>query len=166
MSSEATYEEQWASLGIPSNLIVRGDLDLRDIDIERLPSNLVVIGNLIVGESLVALPARLKVGGNLQLTASLLERLPDCLQVGGDLDVSYSKVLDIPSSVRVNGDLIVAGSVVRAAEGMHIGGLIVRGEQNSSGSEKMDAFFSSAGYQPVSVQETVSLAKSFKDFKL
>lgn len=166
MSSEATYEEQWASLGIPPNLIVRGDLDLRDIDIERLPNNLIVIGNLIAGESLVALPTRLKVGGDLQLTASLLERLPDCLQVGGDLDVSFSKVLDIPSSVRVNGDLIVTGSGSRAPAGMHIGGSVVSGEQSANGGEKMDAFLNSVGYQSVGATESASLVQTFKDFKL
>lgn len=163
MSDESIYQDRWKQIGIPENLIVRGDLDLTALPpIDELPDNLIVIGSLIVkGAPIQALPTRLKVGGNIDLTGSHLEQLPGCLQLGGNLNVSGSALLGLPSSIRVGRDLILGNATIDVHADMYLGGKVIH-----SSSNKLDAFFGSAGYKTASADESAVLVKSFKGFEL
>lgn len=162
MNDESIYQDKWRHIGIPESLIVRGDLDLTTLPVDELPDNLIVIGNLIIKDSPVqSLPARLKVGGNIDLTGSLLERLPSCLQLGGSLNVSESALLSVPVSIRIGCDLILGDSRIDVPADMYLGGKVIH-----SNSNKVDAFFNSAGYKAAVADESELLVKSFKGFEL
>ena len=68
----------------------QGDLNLRKVDIKRLPKSLKVVGgNLILRDTPIqSLPDGLKVGGNLWLRNTPIQSLPNNLTVGGDLYLS------------------------------------------------------------------------------
>lgn len=162
MSDESIYQDRWKQIGIPENLIVRGDLDLTMFPIDELPNNLIVIGSLVIKDAPIhTLPTRLKVGGNIDLTGSHLEQLPDCLQLGGSLNISGSALLNLPPSIRVGRDLILGNTSIDVPADMYLGGRVIH-----SNSNKVDAFFNSAGYKAAGAVESELLVKSFKGFEL
>ena len=76
-------------------LNVKGNLDLRNSNIESLPEGL-------------------KVGSNLYLQRSKITSLPKGLKVGGDLDLRYSKIItSLPEGLKVGGDLFIIYSPLK-----------------------------------------------------
>jgi hypothetical protein len=71
------------------DLNVKGDLDLRSIEINSLPEGL-------------------KVGGDLDLLFSTISSLPEGLEVNGDLFLDSCKFIkDLPKGLKVGGDIII-----------------------------------------------------------
>jgi len=97
-----------------------GNLRLKDIfynlysngvDIEILPDDFEVVGNLILDETKITyLPKGLKVRGYLDLRKTNIEFLPDDLEVDGYISLSDSKIKSLPKGLKVNGDLFLSGS--------------------------------------------------------
>ena len=70
----------------------KGDLNLSDTPIERLPDNLK------------------RVGGSLHLQNTKITSLPDDLHVGGGLYLSYTPITSLPNNLRVGGNLYLANT--------------------------------------------------------
>lgn len=75
---------------LPDDLLLGGDLEIRWVDLDALPNNLQVPGNLLISDSrnLTKLPRGLTVGGDLTLVAlpSLFE-IPEDIKIGGSLKI-------------------------------------------------------------------------------
>ncbi len=109
----------------PSKVIVTGNLDLKNSNIEALPAGLEVRGNLCLEGciNLKSLPEGLKVEGNLYLSgrvqstptglivkSNLLRSLPEGLEVGGDLHLfSCTNLISLPRGLKVGGCLNLTG---------------------------------------------------------
>lgn len=84
--------------------INKGNLNLNWSDVESLPDNLFVPGNLYMYNcSIKDLPRGLIVGGDLNISKTLVERLPDDLVIGGNLDVSNTPLKEVCSGLIVPG---------------------------------------------------------------
>ena len=95
---------------LPDNLIVGGDLDLRDTQITSLPDNLIVGGDLYLEDiQITSLPDNLIVGGDLDLRDTQIASLPDDLTVGGDLDLrgTYIKQVEMNNVKRISKDFYI-----------------------------------------------------------
>ena len=68
------------------DLIVKGDLDLKNTKITQLPDNL-------------------QVGGYLSLKNTKITQLPDNLQVEGWLNLENTKITQLPGNLKVGGTL-------------------------------------------------------------
>ena len=109
----------------PPKVIVTGNLDLKNSNIETLPAGLEVRGNLCLEGciNLKSLPEGLKVEGSLylsgrvhytsqglQVTSNLLTSLPRGLEVGGDLHLfSCTNLISLPRGLKVRGCLNLTG---------------------------------------------------------
>jgi hypothetical protein len=85
----------------------QGNLDLRKVDIKRLPKSLKVVGGSLDLEdsTIESLPDNLTVGGYLDLTSTPIRSLPDNLTVRGDLFLSYTPIQSLLVGFTVRGDL-------------------------------------------------------------
>lgn len=97
----------------------KGDLDLSDTYITKLPHRLEVSGNLNLRmcEYLQNLPDGLKVGGDLDLQfTDNIRKLPSNIKVGGTLNLKYygrpRNIKWLPSGLKVGGDLILESSTI------------------------------------------------------
>ena len=92
---------------LPSNLTkVGGDLDLSFVPITLLPDNLKVKGNLYLSRTeITKLPDNLTVGGNLSLFRAPITTLPPNLTVGGNLNLYDSLITSLPDTLKVGGSL-------------------------------------------------------------
>lgn len=78
---------------IPADIVLGGNLNLFGTAVEKLPCGLTLGGNLNFPDSLLSLPQKLTVGGNLYISgASALEELPEDLTVYGNLTISSAKI--------------------------------------------------------------------------
>lgn len=90
-----------------------GDLDLRDMDISRLPKTLEVSGDLLLwGSKIGSMPETLIVDGFLDLAGSSITALPTNLKVGGSLDLSQTNISSLPNNLQVGHDLHIAGTQI------------------------------------------------------
>jgi hypothetical protein len=91
----------------------KGDLNLRNTHITRLPDNLIMVGgNLsLYGTQITKLPDTLKaVGGGLYAHGLPITTLPDGLVVGGDLILQDTPIESFPDGLVVGGDLHLSGA--------------------------------------------------------
>jgi len=72
----------------------KGDLDLSNSPVEKLPDNL-------------------QVGGNLNLESSSVNELPQNLQLQGYLNLNRSEVTELPDNLKIPGSLYLKGSKVK-----------------------------------------------------
>jgi hypothetical protein len=124
----------------PPKVIVTGNLDLKNSNIETLPAGLEVRGNLCLEGciNLKSLPEGLKVEGDLYLSgrvhntsqglivkSNLLTSLPQGLEVGGDLHLfSCTSLISLPRGLKVKGCLNLTGctNLKSLPEGLEVGG--------------------------------------------
>jgi hypothetical protein len=87
----------------------QGDLDLREVDIKRLPKSLKVVGGnlFLTATTIESLPDNLTVGGNLFLKNTPIQSLPDNLKVGGVLILSNTPIQSLPDNLTVEGSLLL-----------------------------------------------------------
>ena len=87
--------------------VVKGDLDLIDVRITSLPTDLQVVGDLDLSYSttIASLPDGLKVGWNLVLNGTKIASLPAGLKVGGDLFLRATGIRSLPYDLQVSGDI-------------------------------------------------------------
>jgi len=84
----------------------KGDLDLYNTKITKLPQGLKVGGNLYLqSTSITSLPQGLTVGGSLYLQSTPITSLPQGLTVGGNLYLSNTPITSLPQGLNVGGDL-------------------------------------------------------------
>jgi len=85
--------------------VVKGYLNLMNVDITSLPADLKVGGSLNLYETNIkSLPAGLKVGGSLYLGyAKRIKSLPAGLEVGGDLEMNWTRIQSLPADLQVGG---------------------------------------------------------------
>ncbi|MBV1889138.1 MAG: hypothetical protein KUG67_02720 [Proteobacteria bacterium] len=112
---------------LPRGMEVDGNLDLCSSKIERLPEGLKVGGYLNLWSSKIeCLPEGLKVNGDLNLRGCPIESLPEDLEVGGYLDLSGSQIKSLPENLKVNGDLVLSHSQIeRLPRGLEVNGDLV-----------------------------------------
>ena len=89
----------------------KGDLNLKNSNITKLPNDLYVDGrlNLRYCDQLTKLPDKLYVGGWLDIRGcNQLTELPNNLYVGGNLWLYVSKIQEIPDNLYVGGYLHIS----------------------------------------------------------
>lgn len=93
---------------LPENLEVHGFINLRDSNIESIPSSLISHGNLILDNTskLHTLPDCLTVGGGLSLKGSRIKTLPMNLFIGGVVDISNTEYLHMIPKMLVSRNII------------------------------------------------------------
>ena len=92
-------------------VIINGDLDLRDTQIQSLPDNLHVGGSLYLqGTPIQSLPDNLHVGGSLYLRGTPIQSLPDNLHVEGDLFLGKTPIQSLPNNLDVKGTIYIKGT--------------------------------------------------------
>jgi hypothetical protein len=86
---------------IDGDLVFKGDSSYSE-EIEKLPKNLKIKGNLIIRYlSYISLPKGLKIEKNLHLTETILYTLPDDLYVGGKIFMHrHSEIEEIPDNLK------------------------------------------------------------------
>ena len=90
------------------------DLNLYGVNIEKLPDNLTVKGNLGLDSTLIKeLAENLKVSGNLNLNGTQIERLPDGLSVRGSLYLEFSKIERLPENLTVGEHLDLRNTPIK-----------------------------------------------------
>jgi hypothetical protein len=98
-------------LGYPltkEDLIVKGDLNLYNSNIETLPDGLYIEGYLDLKHSKIkSLPEGLKVDYQLNLQFTEIKSLPKGLDVGWTLDLYNTNIKSLPKGLKVGGDLII-----------------------------------------------------------
>ena len=117
---------------LPSNLVIKGSLNLTGTQIDRLPDGLEVGGYLnLVGTRISQLPDGLKVGGHLSLVGTQIDRLPDGLEVTGHLYLTGTQIARLPDGLEIVGSLSLTGTQIdRLPDGLKVGGsLSLRGTQ-------------------------------------
>lgn len=93
------------------DLVFKGDLYLKNLDISGLPEGLQVDGDLnLYSSPIQELPKGLKIGGDLDLYGSDIDKLPEGLTVGRDLNIQYSFISSLPKGLKVYGDLNIDSS--------------------------------------------------------
>ena len=94
------------------NLKVKGNLDLREAALEKLPKDLKVGGNLwLYGSKIKELPSGLTVGGHLDLYGSKIKELPSGLKVGGDLGLYRTAIKELPEDLKVKGEIRISSEM-------------------------------------------------------
>ena len=84
----------------------KGDLDLSNTEITKLPDNLSVEGWLDLDyANILSLPDNLSVGGYLSFCGTGITSFPNNLSVGNDLFINNTKITFLPENILVKGDL-------------------------------------------------------------
>ncbi len=90
-------------------IIVNGDLDLSETEIQSLPDNLRVEGYLYLdGTPIQSLPDNLYVGESLSLVGTEIQSLPDNLYVEGYLYLAGTFIDSLPDNLDVRGIIFIA----------------------------------------------------------
>ena len=115
----------------PEDLVIKGDLNLRDTKITSLPQGLKVGGWLnLKNTGITSLPDNLKVGGSLDLDRTKITSLPQGLKVGGYLSLTDTPITSLPDNLKVPWELSLQGTkITRLPKGLVVGGGIFLGEQ-------------------------------------
>lgn len=91
---------------LPENLVVRGNLSLKNSPIKTLPKGLRVEGKInLSGSSITTLPDDIKIEGSIDLTHSKIETLPDNLTIDGNLFLAGTKLKRLPKGLNIKGYL-------------------------------------------------------------
>ena len=94
------------------NLTVKGNLNLRETALEKLPKGLKVGGNLyLIGSKITELPSGLTVGGDLDLSGSKIKELPSGLTVGGHLYLYWTAIKELPEDLKVKGQIRISSEM-------------------------------------------------------
>ena len=106
--------------------VVKGDLDLSDVKITSLPTNLKVNGFLFLQRTPITnLPAGLKVDGNLDLSRSRVASISAGLRVGRNLNLYGTPVTSLPTGLQVGGNLNLSDtSITSLPADLEVGGKI------------------------------------------
>jgi hypothetical protein len=88
------------------NIEVKGNLDLQETNVTKLPDNL-------------------SVGGFLDLSGTRIKELPDNLSVGGWLYLG-NKITELPDNLRVGGNLYIGSNISEFPESLKVKGYIIR----------------------------------------
>jgi hypothetical protein len=100
---------------MPGNIVINGDLNLREMPIDRLPNGISVLGSLILdGCPLEALPDGLVVGVNLDMSYTKIRKLPADLKVGRSIIATRSKLEDITRTWNIDGVLDLAYTPIKS----------------------------------------------------
>lgn len=94
---------------LPENIIIGNDLEAYCSDIETLPKNIRIGGNIYLSncKNLKSLPDGLVVNGDLDLSESGLTELPDKLIVGGNIDIRSTPIQELPDNLIVGGKIMM-----------------------------------------------------------
>lgn len=93
----------------PSNITVRGYVDLYQTGLTALPDGLVVHGSLDVSDNpLTELPKGLRVDSHLTFSKTQIASLPSDLSVGGSIIASETPLASLGAIREVNGQLAIA----------------------------------------------------------
>lgn len=117
---------------IPDNLYVSGNVVLTGSKITKLPENLEIKGDLYMEHcNIEEIPSSISVEGGIYTYNSSLKRLPEGLKVGGSLNLAHTQITELPEDLkRINGSLtIVDTAITKLPEGLVIGRSLVA--QNS-----------------------------------
>jgi hypothetical protein len=141
---------------------IRQEIIITGSDIEVLPDNLSIMGNLqLKGASVARLPTKLYVGGELDIKGTDIKLLPDDLSVGSirientdvtslgslrslkDLRAAYSKLTHLPDNLIVEGLLDISESALTAIpEGIKVyGGMSATGCEHIRLPRRLDVGF-------------------------
>ena len=95
----------------PEDLIIKGDLKLKDIKITSLPDNLQIEGDLdLIDSKKTSLPKNLKIKGFLLASSFRIHTLPEGLEVGEWMNIEYTKITTLPPDLKVEANVVVEGS--------------------------------------------------------
>ena len=112
----------------------KGDLDLNRSNVEELPDNLTIDGDLRLSLCylLRSLPKNLHVKGSLDLYGSdLIKELPTDLKLDGSLDLIGSGIKSLPSNLIINGTLIIYSNLLARSHNLTVTDTIkVRDSEN------------------------------------
>lgn len=102
---------------LPENIIIGNDLEAFSSNIEMLPRNVRIGGNICLGDckNLKSLPDGLIVNGDLDLSESGLTELPDRLIVGGNIDIRSTSIQELPDNLIVGGKIMMDENQVNAS---------------------------------------------------
>lgn len=89
--------------------VIDGDLILNWTNVESLPDNLKITGqlSLIDAKHIFNLPDNLDVGETLNVSNTNIETLPANLQIGGSLLIFNTKITKLPDDLRVIGKILI-----------------------------------------------------------
>lgn len=91
---------------LPCNLIVPGNLDMSGCPIKKLAKGLVVYGNVNISHTQIEeLPDDLIVGGNIEANDTPLKKIPDNFVVPGYLDLNSTHLKTLPNNLVVGRSL-------------------------------------------------------------
>lgn len=113
---------------LPNNLYVTGNMVLTGSKVTKLPENLTIEGNLYMEDCAIEeIPPSISVEGCIYAENSQLKILPKGLKVGGSLNLAHTQVTEIPEDLkRINGSLtIVDTAITKLPEGLVIGQSLV-----------------------------------------
>lgn len=97
----------------PSNILVKGDVDLMSAGLTELPDGLIVHGSLDVSKNpLAALPEGLRVGSHLCFSGTQVDKLPNDFAFGGSLIAHDTPLASLGTLREVNGGLSIARTMV------------------------------------------------------
>ena len=89
----------------------KGNLDLSDTPITKLPDNLKIGGSLdLRNTKITSLPDNLKVGGSLYLNDTPITSLPDNLEVEDSLYLYNTSITSLPKDLKVEDDLYLSNT--------------------------------------------------------
>ncbi|MCV9963663.1 PcfJ domain-containing protein [Pararhizobium sp. BT-229] len=96
---EIVYDQNWAAHhlpAMPSGIVVRGSMDVRNIHDLRLPEKMTVHGDFnCEGCHEMVLPMELSVSGGLFMSMGSVRKPAECISVGQDLGLVRMKTPDI-----------------------------------------------------------------------
>lgn len=96
---------------LAQGMVVRGDLNISHLPMERLPGDLVVEGDLSIGPGPIKyIPRTTKIGGSLSLKGSYVVAVPEGFHIPKDLDISGLGSFRIPPGVTIGRNLVGGGA--------------------------------------------------------
>lgn len=96
---------------LAQGVVVRGDLNISHLPMERLPADLVVEGDMSIGPGPIKyIPRTTKLGGSLSLRGSYVVAVPEGFHIPKDLDITGLGSFRIPPGVTIGRNLVGGGA--------------------------------------------------------
>jgi hypothetical protein len=103
-------------LNLPSGLTVKGGFVLARSKVERLPRDLVVLGDIEITGDAFSLPHGLHAKGDVKLMCGSFSSFPNDVVVEGSLTIIGSTFPYVPASLKVSGNVVIDGCTITGVE--------------------------------------------------